>query len=177
MDLRNIISSSNLKPGQILKVVISISVVLLVVWLFMISRMELSDQHSTSGAQTIERTDNLRNSISENSNTQKTRSSNIFQNAFTTFIVLLFILVIVFLITKNWQNKHSSQDLIKIAEHVVGQGAHLKVIEINNEVWVIGVTSSNVNLLHRYSKDEWNDLPIQREDKENSFKSIFNSKL
>lgn len=177
MDLRNLLSSSSIKPQQILKVVISLSVVLLVVWLFMISRMQLTDSSESNDPQMIERTDSLRNALSVDPGNKEPRSSKIFMNALTTFFVLIVILIVVYMLTRKWHNQISANDLITLGEHVIGQGAQIKIIELNNEIWIIGITSSHVNLLHRYSKTEWKQPLNKNEKNENNFKNIFKSKL
>ena len=42
----------------------------------------------------------------------------------------------------------------------IAPGQNLQIVEVNNEIWVLGVTGSSINLLHRYDRDEW-DGPVQ----------------
>lgn len=181
MDLRQLLSSTSVKPGNLLKLVISISVVLLVLWLFLVSRMQLTDQRSEDRAiDRIERNDSLRVAFRGESQTnvpsdrsEGEQRPGLFFNAFTTFIVLISILAVVWI----WARKRgvgmgSSGPFTLLEEQAVGQGATLRILELNGEIWVLGITSSNVNLLHRCSKEEWRgdtaDLKRNRE-KESSF--------
>jgi len=179
MDLRKFLASSQINPRKILKVVVSLSVVLLVMWLFMVSRMELNDTDRGSGPHKIERTDSLRTSIArDNQVSESDRSSpNIFMNAFTTFVVLIVILTIVLIFMKNRQGPVSEKQLKELGEHILGLGAQIKIIEMNEEIWVIGVTTSQVNLLHKYSKADWKEKIDLPEETDKSFYNIFKSKI
>ena len=179
MDLRKFLESTQANPRKILKIVVSISVVLLVMWLFMVSRMELTETSRSADPQTIERADSIRTAIARNSRTpaaEDRRSPNIFMNAFTTFIVMIVILVIVLILVRNRQAQAPQSRLKEIGEHMLGQGAQIKIIEMNEEIWVIGVTSANVNLLHRCPKENWKEKTDIPEAPEKSFYHIFKSK-
>lgn len=179
MDLRNLLASGNYNPGKVLKTVISLSAVLLIVWLFLVSRMEL-DNNIHSDPASVERTDSLRASLSDGQPSPLTsdeESPNIFMNAVTTFIVLGTILIIVLLFLKKGKGQFSAPRLQEIEGYMLGQGAQIKVIEMNQEVWVIGLTSSQINLLHRYPKDEWKggiDVPKGSDD---TFYTMFKKKI
>lgn len=181
MDLRNILASTQQNPRNILKIVVSLSVVLLVIWLFLVSRMEL-ETSVKSDPQSISRTDSLRAALNGGNRPQETTeetSPNIFMNAFTTFIVLGTILIIVLIFMKKGNGHISNKQLKEIEGYVLGQGAQIKVIEMNEEIWVIGVTSSQINLLHRYEEDEWRQK-IERSSEsgtDNSFYNLFKKKL
>jgi len=179
MDLRNLLASSQVNPRKILKIVVSLSVVLLVMWLFMVSRMELNNTGGASGPQMVERTDSLRTAIARDSRVSESERSspNIFMNAFTTFVVLVVILAIVLILMRNRQGQVSDKQLKEVGEHVLGQGAQIKIIEINKEIWVIGVTSSQVNLLHRYPKEGWKVKIDYPDETDKSFYNIFKSKI
>ncbi|MCH8557592.1 MAG: flagellar biosynthetic protein FliO [Balneolia bacterium] len=177
MDLRKILSSTSASPQQVLKIVISVSVVLLVGWLFLVSRMELDTGSRSSSPEITERTDGLRNSISPEGMHEDVSSPNIFMNALSTFLLLVVVLIVVLILTKKWQAKDSGEELNKIGEHVIGQGAQLKILEMNEEIWVLGVTSSQVNLLHRYPKSEWKGTikPVKKTD--SNFYKLLKNKI
>lgn len=181
MDLRNFLASTQQSPKNILKIVISLSVVLLVIWLFLVSRMELNGSVSTD-PQSVERTDSLRSALSGGNQSQETNqesSPNIFMNAFTTFMVLGTILVIVLIFMKKGNGQTINKQLNEIEGYVLGQGAQIKVVEMNDEIWVIGITSSQINLLHRYNEDEWkykNEISSES-GADNSFYNLFKKKL
>lgn len=69
----------------------------------------------------------------------------------------------------------SDQDIREITQHVIGQGAQLKILEINDEVWVLGITANAVNLLHRYPKSEWHLSKLPDPEPEEISGSDFNS--
>jgi len=180
MDLRSFLASTQQHPKKILKVVISLSVVLLVIWLFLVSRMELGVTGNTSDAQTVERTDSLRTALNRDSQFQGEREENppnIFMNAFTTFLVLGTILIIVLIFIKKGKGQSSNKQLKEIENYVLGQGAQIKVIALNEEVWVMGITSTQINLLHRYSKEEWKHQVDHQTEADKSFYHVFKNKL
>ncbi|TVQ66284.1 MAG: hypothetical protein EA360_06590 [Balneolaceae bacterium] len=185
MDLRQLLSSSTVSPRSVLKIVISISVVLLVMWLFMVSRMQLDNQRSADRAiDRIERSDTLRVAFRGESRpserpdlAESEQKPNIFFNAVTTFFVLLSILAIVWVwIRKKGTVQSTDKQGLVIREQSLGQGAMIRIIELNEEIWVLGVTASNVNLLHRYSREQWKERDrsstSERVD-ENSFLDFF----
>lgn len=184
MDLRQFLSSTSVNPKQILKIVLSLSVILLVVWLFMVSRMELSGPGNSADPASIERADSIRTAINSNrSNREIVRSENepnIFMNAVTTFIVLISILVVVWFLIRNKASGSSDQVLLfrEMGEQPIGNGSQLKVVEINGEIWVLGLATGSVNLLHRYQSDEWKERKIHTPEREGgNFLDYFKSKL
>ena len=75
------------------------------------------------------------------------------------------------------KKKHTikqDQDIKDISQRVIGQGVQIKILEINEEMWILGVTNS-VNLLHRYKKNEWHPSKIPDPDSEEISESDFNS--
>lgn len=182
MNLRDLLASFSTDPRKVLNIVISISVVLLVVWLFMMSRMELD---SSSAGKTLnpvaqEQADSL--SRSEGSRDQlvgtaQRESSGLTFNTFLTFLILLALLGIVWFWSGKKDRMTSERSCKVIGGQVLGQGAQLKIVEINNEIWVIGVTSGTVNLLHRYPKEEWSGPMEKLNSGQNSFKKIFKREM
>lgn len=184
MDLRQFLSSSSINPKQILKIVLSLSVILLVVWLFMVSRMELSGPGRGADPASIERADSIRTAINSNRPDREIVRSenepNIFMNAVTTFVVLISIMGVVwFLIQKKASGSREQVPLFRdMGEQPIGNGSQLKVVEVNGEIWILGLASGSVNLLHRYQSDEWKEREIQTTEKEDgNFLNYFKSKL
>ncbi|HKL18074.1 MAG TPA: flagellar biosynthetic protein FliO [Halalkalibaculum sp.] len=186
MDLKKNLnlSSASANPQKVLKIVISVSIVLLVMWLFMVSRMEFSSTAETGNPLTKQRVESIRASVEEPGTAkeialQNEASSGIFMNAFTTFLVLITLLGGVWLWTRKKANSGPVKRNRNIGDHILGEGAQLKIIEINEEIWVLGVTSSTVNLLHTYPKSEWKEQVPQSENTPGSetFRKIFGSKL
>lgn len=184
MDLRQFLSSTSVNPKQILKIVLSLSVILLVVWLFMVSRMELTGPGSSIDPASIERADSIRTAINSNRPDREIVRSenepNIFMNAVTTFVVLISILGVVWFLTRKNVSGSSAQEPLfrELGEHPIGSGSQLKVVEVNGEIWVLGLATGCVNLLHRYQSDEWKERKIQAPEREGgSFLDYFKSKL
>ncbi len=180
MDLRQLLSHSSASPQKVLKIVISISVVLLVMWLFMVSRMEYTSSSSPSDPSVTERADSIRTVLNREvrqAPQTEARSTNIFMNAFTTFMVLIALLAGVWIWSRTRSKSTGSVSqngsFIEHGQQALGLGAQIKIIEINNEIWVIGLTGSSVNLLHRYSRTEWNEQQPEVHEEENSFYNIF----
>jgi len=164
MDFKNYLSASSVDPKQILKGVLAFAVVMLVLWIFMISRMDFRGGTETDPTVENQRTDSLRNAITQNDGITRpqqraeSESPNIFFNAFTTFMVLIGLLAMVWLWSRSKEKSGTTRrsgGLNDMGGQMLGQGAQMKIIEINNEVWVMGITQNSVNLLHRYTKDEW----------------------
>lgn len=167
MDFTKILSQSKKKPQNVLKIVLAFAAALLVIWMFLVSRMEFSaTERASSSPEVIERTEGLKSSLKkEKTEVQpvspekaEAETDNAFQNAFTTFLVMMGMLGLVWF----WSRKKSGSTQIKqdsrdLGEHILGQGAQLKFVEINNEVWVMGMTAGSLNLLHRIPKSEWNE--------------------
>lgn len=188
MDFTKILSQSKKKPQNVLKLVLAFAVALLVIWMFLVSRMEFSaTEKVTSDPEAIERTQGLKTSLGQkttevepvNTESASKEDDTVFQNAFTTFLVMMGMLGLVWF----WSRKKSGsiqqkQDGRDLGEHILGQGAQLKFVEINNEVWVMGMTAGSLNLLHRIPKSEWieNEGPEEIAEIKNGsadFKSLY----
>lgn len=162
MDYQKIFSQSGKKPQSILKIVIGISLALLVMWLFMVSKMDMGSVAQSTKPEVQERTIGLQESLkkSAGSTTQvsKEEKAPMFQNAFITFLFMVSVLGAVWYWSKKKggvaQKEIKSRD---IDSHILTENTQLKFIEVNEEVWVLGVSESGVNLLHRFSKEEWKE--------------------
>ncbi|WP_428236494.1 flagellar biosynthetic protein FliO [Gracilimonas sp.] len=167
MDFTKILSQSKKKPQNVLKIVLAFAVALLVIWMFLVSRMEFSaTEKAASNPEAIERTQGLKTSLGQKTaeveataaEPENAGEDTVFQNAFTTFLVMMGMLGLVWFWARkksgSTQQKQEGRDL---GEHILGQGAQLKFVEINNEVWVMGMTAGSLNLLHRIPKSEWNE--------------------
>ncbi len=179
MDLQKLLESSRQSPKKILKIVIAVSIVMLVMWLFMVSRMELNETSRPADSESVERTESLRTAITrdgQESGGPDRQAPNIFMNALTTFVIMVVILVIVLIWVRSRQGKTPQRHLKEVGQHLLGQGAQIKIIEMNEEIWVLGVTNANVNLLHRYDKKNWKEKIETAEVPEKSFYDLFKSK-
>ncbi len=185
MNLTNLLSYSTKQPKTILKIVISVSIGLLVLWIFLVSKMELPTERNSVlvTADSTQSINALRSDLLGDSRETPTiaqaeaEQPPMFQNAFTTFLVMVTILggVWLWVSRKKKTVNVSEQQISEITQHVIGQGVQLKIVEINDEVWVLGVTSNSVNLLHRYPKSEWHPSKLPDPEPEEISGSDFNS--
>jgi flagellar biogenesis protein FliO len=186
MNLTNLLSHSTKQPKTILRIIISVSVGLLVLWIFLVSKMELpSEQNSVLvTSDSTQSVVELRNSLLGEERASQSdavegvaEETPIFQGAFTTFFVMVTVLGGVWLWTTRKKKKVEvgDQDIKEITQHVIGQGVQLKILEINDEIWVLGVTANAINLLHRYPKSEWHPSKLPDPELEEISGSDFNS--
>lgn len=187
MNLASILSQTNVKPKSILRFVISGSIGLLVLWVFLVSKMDVPSERtsyivsSDSTKSVLESRTILKDekSIPTKQSEVQRNDSPMLQNAFTTFFVMVTVLggIWLWVNKKRKNNDFKDQTIQVIAQHVIGQGAQLKIIEINDEIWVLGISANAVNLLHRYTKQDWHPSKLSDPDSkvapDNNFNSIF----
>ncbi len=164
-----------------LKIIISISAALLVMWLVLVFRMDMDNTANaqTSTPEVIERTEGLKKSLlkKDEAKTEKVKvaqeSPEMFQKAFLTFLVMISVLGGVWLWSKKKGNNPASKESSKdLGGHVLGQGVQLKFVEVNKEVWVLGVSSGSVNLMHRMPKSEWKEDEEETKTRELGLQSV-----
>jgi len=186
MDITGLVNQSTKQPKTILRIVISVSIGLLVLWIFLVSRMELPTQRESVLVSTdsTRQVAHIRNNLlgEEQPQTELAEAnqnqSPIFQNAFTTFFIMVTVLGGLWLWSSKKKKKieTTNHDIKEVAHHIIGQGVQLKIIELNDEVWVLGVSANAVNLLHRYPKDKWqppNKQGTEPELSDSDFNSIY----
>jgi flagellar biogenesis protein FliO len=160
MDLKEFMSSFSANPKQVLKIVLLFSVVMLTIWLLMVSQMDVGNRGviSSPDPEVQARADSMRVVLNsaDRGRYDESSSSDLFLNAFTTFMVLLSILGALWFWAKSKHEANEEKSFSELGTQMLGQNAHLKIIEINDEVWVLAVTANSVDLLHRYSQEEWN---------------------
>lgn len=152
---------------------------MLIIWLFMVSKMEFAGSQDLDDRVTQERADSIQTMLSEKKPDRvsvEDRSSGIFMNAVTTFLVLISLLGIVWLWSRKKPAMGRESEFHEIGEHALGQGAQIKVLEINEEIWVLGVTSGSISLLHRYPKEAWVKKSKTPEQETSIFYKLFSSK-
>ncbi len=180
MDLRQYIPSGN--PQKILGTVISVSVVMLVLWLFMVSRMEYRPSSSSVPEEvtSTERRDSVRVMMGREESVDVARergSSRLFLNALTTFGVLMMILLVVWYWSRRQSGHRSTAFLFKeIGQQTISPGHELKVMEVNEEIWLLGISSGSIRLLHRYPKEKWKEPEISENQQGQSFYNMFSGK-
>lgn len=183
MDLRNKLSSLDIPPGKILKIVLGLALILLLMWLFTLSHIDYAQgpdaqQYITSQAQSDSASVLGSSSKGAKEITSYEEPSSIFTNGLTTFLVLLVVLVMIWFWVDHKQSDKGRGDHRELASHVLGEGARLKIIQINEEVWVLGVTSSSINLMHRYAQNDWKEqAPDVESGSGDIFRKLFKSKM
>ncbi len=163
MDPRHYISGGN--PRKLIGIVVLTSVVLLLLWLFMVSRMDYTRPDQTAPA-TSERQEQMRELTGRTAETAPAdlRSGRFFMNALSTFVVMVVLLGGVWFWTRTRSASKGQSGLFReMGHHVIGPGQHIRIMEVNNEVWVLGVGSGGITLLHRCPVDEWK--PVAGGDK------------
>lgn len=166
MDLRDTFSSLDASPNKILKIVIGISVILLLMWLLTISQIDYDNDTGQDQQRSVFKTEAAADSTATQADTSQVlskpvktsdESSNLLTNGVVTFLVLLVILGGVWIWVDRKAPQANTTNGRQVASIRLDEGAQIKIIRINQEVWVLGVTGSSVNLLHRYSGSEWKE--------------------
>lgn len=185
MDLQKILSQSTGKPQKLLKIVLAISVVMLVLWLFLISKIDTGNVAQSQQPEVQQRTEGLKQSLLTPENEEapvikaEREQPDMMKNAFVTFFIMIGILGGIWLWTKRkGAQTGEAGNSRELGSHTLAPGSELKFLLINEEVWVVGLTAGNVNLLHKYSKDEWKEsnsadqrAPVRAP--KNDFKSLY----
>jgi flagellar biogenesis protein FliO len=94
-------------------------------------------------------------------------------NALTTFLIMATILVLVWLWVRKQTDDPQKKTFTEIADHNLDADKKLKVLEINNEVWILAISADTVNLLHKFPKDDWGGLSDMSESSESTFYKMF----
>ena len=153
-------------PKKFIKLVVSVSLGLLVLWVFVMAQTERSGQEPVAAEEQY-RLDSLRQALGtegQQPTQQTSEGRGMFFNAFTTFLVLVGLIGVLWW----WFSRKSESAGLSsvntgsgtvanvVATQQIGVGQEIKIIEINDEYWVLGTSGQSVNLLHRYKKSEWN---------------------
>lgn len=183
MDLRDKLSSLDVPPAKILKVVLALSVILLLIWLLTLSHVDYNQGPEANQFMSSEHPVDTTMVTSDSSKTKEIRSSNqssssMFTNGLVTFFVLLVILIMVWVWLDRKETNGSSAIDRQLGTENLGEGAQLRIIRLNNEIWVLGVTSSSVNLLHRYDESDWAEkTPEEEVGSTDKFRKLFKNHL
>lgn len=155
MDFRPFMTGA---PQQkLLGIVLSVAIVMLLLWLFTVSRIEFTSIQSAEPP-SQERRESVREMMgtAKNENVAEQRSSRLFMNAFTTFVVMMALFAGVWIWSRNRSRFAPQHSAFKeLGDQMIGPNQQIKVIEINEEVWVLGLASGSIVLLHRYAKEDW----------------------
>ncbi len=185
MDLRDKLASLDVAPSKILKIVLGLAVILLLMWLFTLSHVDYNQKPDAEKYIKSQAKADSTEVIATNGQEDQAKeiqsyeqSSGVFTNGLITFLVLLVVLIMVWFWIDRKQSGHTKSGNRELDAQILGEGAKLKIIQINEEVWVVGVTSSSVNLLHRYTQEEWKE-EVHEQDTKNKdlFGKLFKSQM
>lgn len=180
MDMQKLLQQSTKKPGKVANYVFGGAVVIMVVWIYIVSQISInsgSDREvftaeqsaRTSGLRTETEpmtTDSLATAqtvptkVKTEPETEQEATSGLSGNALATFLFMLVFVGGAWVLVKRKSagTEESTTGLVReIGSHVLGQGAQLKFLEINNEIWVLGLQSGSVDLLEKIPSSQWNE--------------------
>lgn len=163
--------------------VLGLSFILLLIWLLTLSYIDLGESSTGPQAfvneQPMDSVSTATNGASAKPSTEKSnsRSPALFSNGLIIFFVLAASLVVIWF----WFERKGTNTPVGFRREIdslpLGEGANMKIMMINEEVWVVGTTASSVNLLHRYPKEDWKEKMADEEDAPKSFTTLFRDKL
>lgn len=159
-------------PKKIVKYALAIGAGLLVLWIFVLAQTDSRDRSFSVEEQ--QRIDSLRVALGRDIQPiQESERTRMLPNAITTILILGgTILVFWFYFQKKSPPSSPSNPVFNVlSRQSLPGGQEIQVIEINDEYWVLGITHQQVNLLHRYKKEEW-DLIVKDEMTDNDTKSF-----
>lgn len=140
-------------------VVVGLGFTLLVIWIFVISQTDNSGPNKGLTAEQQVSLDSLRNALGRSpESVSKRDDEGLLDNAIITFILLGGGLLVLWIWSRRQPESNVRTLFTEVGEQQLAPGQTLKVIEINDEYWVLGVTSDNINLLEKMPRENW-DLP------------------
>lgn len=179
-------------PQKMLGYVLGIAACFLVIWILVVMQTDTAGQRvvvDQSG-----RLDSLRISLNRATGdslvgtkeqdvvtAQQEKSSSPFANALPTFLILMAAIGGLW----YWIKKRNTQPgsvggqtvFEKIGIQEVTGGQQISVIKINSEYWVLGSGSQGMNLLHRFSEDEWDGPVVSEKESSKTKGKLFSSIL
>lgn len=195
-NVNEILQQTSKKPQSVLRIVLGIAVVMLVMWLFLVSRMELQTEEQQSPEVLTEQTadqpqvKSLKQSLLESTQQGDTEemvpapvqevpseqeSRSMLSRALPTFVIMMVVLAGIWIWARRKQNNNSTvTESRELGKYDLGQGSQLRFVEINHEVWVLAVGTGSVELLHRYPRSEWSDEQAEAAISKADFRSFYN---
>jgi len=183
MDLREKLSSVPGGSRKVLKIVLGLSFILLLIWLLTLSYLDVGESSTGPQAfiseQPVDSVSTAPSAFSPKPSADE--SSKDSPALFSNGIIIFFVLAVSLVIIWFWFERKGANAPGGIQREVdslpLGEGANMKIITINEEVWIIGTTSNSVNLLHRYPKEDWKEQLPDEEASPKSFAALFRDKL
>lgn len=184
-------------PKKMLGFVLGIATCFLLIWMLVVMQSEASGQKSVVVDQSG-RLDSLRISLNQPAAdstdiakqnavaAENSEERSPFANALPTFLILLAAIGGLWYWIKKGNSDADSNTGIdgdifsSLGAQEINAGHQISVIKINGEYWVLGTGGSQINLLHRYTEDEWDGPEVTSQEVEDRsdklFSSILNSK-
>ena len=129
---------SKAKSGKYLRYISFFGIGVMVIWLLLVLNMD--SNVGTSG------------------DTEETRSN---LGVYITFIGLVSSLVYVYWLSlkkTSLISEEASSENMKIIEKLdIDENSRIIVMEVNNEVWILSASQSNMNMLGKFQKSDWLD--------------------
>lgn len=157
-------------------VVVALGFTLLVVWLFVISQTGPQPQEVVTPQQQ-EKLDSLRKALgTEARPISQDESPDLFDNAITTFILLAGGLAVLWFWSRRQGGTtgNGGQLFKQVGQQDLGPGQSIKVIEMQDSYWILGVTNNGINLLDKMDKEEWDPDLVAATDNKPSFSNLLN---
>ena len=140
-------------------VVVALGFTLLVIWIYVISQTDDSSPNENLSPEQQVSLDSLRNALGRTAKQPSQRESDgLLDNAIPTFLILGGGLLVLWFWSRRQPGSNTKTLFTVKGEQQLAPGQTLKVIELNDEYWVLGVTSESINLLDKVPRDKW-DLP------------------
>lgn len=152
---------ANTSTRRFINFVIALAFALLVVWVFVMSRTDMSGRSGDSEEVTVEqqqRLDSLRKALGKDvvpaEKSQQNDESSWLGRVFP--VLIFFAIVLAGLWWWSRKSSESDSELFKeVAQQQIAPGQTIKIMEFNGKYWVLGVTGQNINLLQIMEKEEW----------------------
>jgi flagellar biogenesis protein FliO len=129
---------STTKSGKYLRYISFFGIGVMVIWLLLVLSMDSNVE--TSG------------------DSEETRSN---LGVYITFIGLVSSLVYVYWLSlkkTSLISEEASSENMKIIEKLdIDENSRIIVMEVNNEVWILSASQSNMNMLGKFQKSDWLD--------------------
>lgn len=185
-------------PRKMLGYVLSISVCFLLIWLLVAIRFE-SPTEPESTDQT-NRLDSLRISLNSAPDTNNHAAGMMDQtqspitgehksvgtgigNLFPAVLILFIAIILLWMWKKHGATTQQSntslpEDLFEIiGRQEISSGQEIIAVKINNEFWVLGNGVNGLQLLQRYSTENWEGPELKRKAEEEKKGSVFSKIL
>ncbi len=187
------------KPKKMLGFVLGIATCFLLIWMLVVMQSEASGQKTVAVDQSG-RLDSLRISLNQSAAdsadiakqrtvaAENSEESSPFMNTLPTFLIMLAAIGGLWYWIKKGNsdtdgdgNADFDGDLFNsLGTQEITAGHQISVLKINGEYWVLGTGGSQINLLHRYTEDEWDGPEVVSQEVEDRndqlFSNILNSK-